>query len=274
MSLADAAERGLLVKKSAAILIVMGMALLVFAFTVPAYMTGQARTLPTDLELTVVSESPQGYTQTAHLTTAPTEKVDEIAVQVEKTTEDESGEVVSDIVDKVTLIGHSRFPVLEPTASLEGSPSDHTGEIREGLHYFFPANTLRNSYPYYDMVLGDTEPVDYLSRDGDVHTYYQHRQHAPLDEATNYSVERTLEVERHSGIILHKHEIMIFHEPGGDREVEFSYTGETQDQLAHYADGVTDTLLAARVIAFFGKFLGLVLVGFGVFHTGIFRTRR
>lgn len=261
-------------KKSAAILIVLGVVLLVFAFTIPPYMKGQARTLPTDLELTMVSESPQGYTRTELLSSAATEKIDEIAIRVEQRIEDQSGEVVTEILDHVTLIGHSRFPVLEPTASMTGSPADHTDEVRNGLHYFFPANTLRNSYQYYDIVLGDTEPVDYLTRDEDVYTFYQHRRFQAVNEESTYSVERTLEVERHSGVIVNKHEILTFHEPGGEREVEFSYTTDTQEALAHYAEGVTDTLEASKVLDFFAKFLGLLLLAAGVFQTGIFRNRR
>lgn len=267
------AERGLPVKKSATILIVLGVVFLIFSFTVPPYMVGKARALPADLDLSIVSDSPQGYIKTEHLTTAPTADIDEIAVRVEQTVEDSSGEVTSEVLDQVTLIGHSRFPSLDPNASIEGTPSDHTDEVREGLHYFFPANTLRNSYQYYDMVLGDTEPVDYVSREGDIYTFYQHRRFQPVDETTNYSVERTLEVERHSGIILNNHEIMIFHEPDGDREVEFSYTRDTREQLEDRAAGITDTVTTARILGFLGNTLGVALLLIGIFQTGIFRTR-
>lgn len=261
-------------RKSAAILMVIGVALLVFAFTVPPYMQGQARTLPTDLDVVIVSDSPQGYTRTEHLTTAPTEEVDEIAVRVEQTVEDPEGEVVAEVLDQVTLIGHSRFPVLDPTAFLAGSPADHSGEIREGLHYFFPANTLRNSYQFYDITLGDAEPVDYVGREGDIYTFHQNRRFQPVDDQMHYSVERTLEVERESGIIIGKQESMIFHEPGGDREMDFTYTQDTRDTLMAHADEVKTTLLVADVLAFSAKVLGLVLIGIGLFRTGIFRIRR
>lgn len=259
-------------KKSAAILIIMGVALLVFAFSVPPYMKGQARTLPTDLDLTVVKDSPQGFTQTNHLTTAPTEKIDEIAVHVERILTDQSGNVVSENTDDVTLIGHSRFPIFQSTTTAENGRGEEI--LHEGLHYFFPANTLRNSYQYLDLTLGDAEPVDYLSRDGDVYIFYQHRRFEPLDDNTHYSVERTLEVDRHSGTILNKYELMTFHEPGGERQMEFSYTPESQEILQSHADDITTTLKTAKTLDFFSKFLGLILLGVGVFQTGIFRTRR
>lgn len=261
-------------RKSAAILMVLGVALLVFAFTVPPYMQGQARTLPTDLDVVIVSDSPQGYTRTEHLTTAPTAKVDEIAVRVEQTIEDPDGEVVAEIADEVTLIGHSRFPVLDPTASLTGSTVEQTGEIRDGLHYFFPANTLRNSYQFFDITLGEAEPVDYVGREGDIYTFHQHRRFQPVDDQLHYSVERTIEVERESGIIVGKQESMIFHEPDGDREMDFTYTPGTRDTLMAYADEVKTTLQAAEVLAFGAKVAGLAFIALGLFQTGIFRIRR
>lgn len=265
---------GLPVKKSATILMVIGVVFLVFAFTVPPFVQGAAKTIPTDLHLTIVSESPQGYTRTGHLVTAPTEEVDEIAVRAEHTIENPDGEVITEILDQVTLIGHSRFPVLDPSASMEGSPADHFDQVREGLHYFFPANTLRNSYQYYDIALGDTEPVDYLDRDGDVYTFYQHRRYQPIDEDTSYSVERTLDVEHRSGVIVDKHELITFHEPEGDREVEFSYTAATRANLIEHAGDITTTLRVSKVLDFTAKFLGLLLIGIGLFQTGIFRRTR
>lgn len=267
---------GLPVKKSATILMVIGVVLLVFAFTVPPFAQGAAKSISTDLELTMVSESPQGFTRTEHLTTSPTQEDDEIAVRVEHTIEGPGDEVFSEgmIIDEVTLIGHSRFPVPEPSASMTGSRADHSGEAREGLQYFFPANTMRNSYHYYDITLGDTEPVDYLDRDGDVYTFYQHRRYQPIDEDTSYSVERTLDVEHRSGMIVDKHELITFHEPDGDREVEFSFTAATRANLTEHAGDITATLRTAKILDFTAKFLGLLLIGIGLFQTGIFRRTR
>lgn len=255
-------------KKSAAILIVLGVALLIFGFSLPPYMKGQARTLPTDLDLTVVKESPQGFTLTNHLLTSPTEEVDEIALQVERVLTDQSGEIVSEEIDEVTLIGHSRFPAVG-TDTTDSDQLNH-----EGLHYFFPANALRNSYQYFDLILEDSEPVDYLSREGDVYTFYQNRRFEPMDENTHYSVERTLKVDRHSGIILDKHELMTFHDSATERQLEFSYTEESRELLQSHVDDITSTLETAKILDFFSKFLGLILLGIGVFQTGIFRTRR
>ncbi|ALC06911.1 hypothetical protein CDES_12835 [Corynebacterium deserti GIMN1.010] len=262
------------IKRSSIIMLVAGVLLLVFAFTVPPYVTGQARTIPKDLDMTLVSESPQGYTRTEHLITAPTEEIDEIAVHVDNVVTDSSGAVVSEISDDLVLIGHSRYPVLKPTATISGSPADSTDAVREGLHYFLPANTLRNSYPYYDIVLGDDQPVDYVERDGNVFTFYQHLRYVPLDDFTHYSVERTLVVDRFSGIIVQKDETMTFHEADGDRNVEFSYTNETRELLQQRADDIDQRLEWAKALDFFSKFLGLLLLAIGVFSTGIFKQGR
>lgn len=258
-------------KRSAVILMTTGVLFLIFALIVPPFMVGQARTLPKDLDLTIVSESPQGLTRTEHIVTAKTEKIDEIATHVEITITDQAGEVVSDITDDLTLIGHSRFPAIEPTASIVGSPADHSNEVREGLHYFFPANTLRNSYPYYDITLGYAEPLDYVSRDGDIYSFYQDLRYIPLDDNRNYSAERTLEVEKNSGFIVNKHEVLTIHDVSGDQTVEFSYTDDTRTDLQERAADIDQKIELAKALDFFIKFIGSVLLAFGAYKTGIFK---
>lgn len=245
----------------------MGVVLLVFAGIVPPFMQGKARSLPTDLDLTIVKESPQGFTQTEHLSTSPTAEIDEIGVQVERILTDDTGAVISERTDEVVLIGHSRFPAFIATPAEDGQLH------HDGLHYFFPANTQRNSYQYFDLLLEDSEPVDYVSREGDVYTFYQHRRFEPLDEDTHYSVERTLEVERHTGIILNNHELLTFEDAAGERQVEFSYSAESRELLHAQADDLITTLSTAKILDFFSKFLGLILLGTGVFQTGLFRIR-
>lgn len=259
-------------KRSATVLIIAGVLLLIFAFTVPPFVTGQARSIPKDLDLTLVSTSPQGFTRTEHLVTAPTEKIDEIALHAEQTVTDVSAQTSAEITDDLVLIGHSRYPVLEPSATISGSPADSSNSTREGLHYFFPANTLRNSYPFYDMVLGDDHPVDYVSREGNTYTFYQQLRHVPLSgDAGSYSVERTLQVDRFSGIILSKDESMIFHSANGDETVEFAYTAETSKLLQKIAYDIDQRLSWAKGLDFFSKFLGLLLLAVGVFSTDIFK---
>lgn len=260
-------------KKHVIVMITLGVALLLFAYTVPPYVQGQARTIATDLDRTLYSTGPQGYTHTEHLVSAPTENIDEIRLRVEHEVTDGQGVVVAEFLDEVTLIGHSRFPVIDPTASLSGLPDAHDGEVREGLHYFFPANTLQNSYQYYDLLLDDTEPVDYVSRDGDFFTFHQDLDRTPLADGTDYSVRRTLEVDRNSGIILGRDEHIILHTSTGDTTLDFAYTGETRDYLIQEAEAINRQLSTAKVLDFFAKFLGLVLIGVGVFRTGIL-TRR
>ncbi|BAU97217.1 hypothetical protein N24_2955 [Corynebacterium suranareeae] len=258
-------------KRSAAVLIIVGVLFLIFAFTVPPYVTGQARTIPKDLDLTLVSESPQGFTRSEHIVTSPTDKIDEIATHVESTFTDAQGRTVANITDDVVLIGHSRYPVIKPTASISGSPADSSNAVRTGLHYFFPANTLRNSYPFYDIVLGEDYPLDFVSREDNTYTFYQHLRYLPLDETHKYSVERTLQVDRFSGIIVSKDEALTFHGPDGDDTVEFTYTAETSELLQKNAHDIDQRLSWAKGLDFFSKFFGLLLLAIGVFSTGIFR---
>lgn len=261
-------------KRSAKVLIISGVLLLIFAFTVPPFITGQARTVPKNLDITLVSESPQGFELKEHITTEPTDKIDEIATHVSLLVTDAQGKTVADITDDLELIGHSRYPVIEPVATISGSPSDSSNEVRDGLQYFFPANTLRNSYPYYDIVLGDAYPVDYVTRDDNIYTFYQHLQDLPLAEGGSYSVERTLRVDRLSGIIVEKNESMTFHETVGDRQIDFAYTQATQEKVQDFAESIDTQLAWAKGLDFFAKFFGLVLLTIGVFQTGIFKRGR
>lgn len=260
-------------KKHVIVMIALGVTLLLFAYTVPPYLQGQARTVATDLDLTLSSTGPQGYTHTEHLRSAPTEKIDEIRLRVEHEVTDAQGAEVISFLDEVTLIGHSRFPVLEPTANLTGLPHAHRGQVREGLHYFFPANTQQDSYQYYDLLLDDTEPVDYVDRAGDVFIFHQELERLPVAGDTDYSVRRTLGVDRNSGIILDRDEHLVIHAAGGDTVLDFSYTPESRELLAAEAEAVNRQLSVAKVLDFFAKLLGLVLIGVGVLRTGIL-TRR
>ncbi|MFP7365870.1 porin PorA family protein [Corynebacterium callunae] len=258
-------------KRSSVVFITLGVLLLIFAALVPPYMLGQARTLPKDLDVSVISESPQGYTRTEHIVTAPTEKIDEIRTRVDLTITDDSGQLVSEVKDELTLIGHSRFPVIEPTASISGSPVDSSNQTREGLHWFFPANALRNSYPFYDIILGTAEPVDYVSREDDIYTFYQDLRYAPLDETHNYSVQRTIEVEKNSGLIINKEEVMTFHDASGEQTVEFTYTDASRAEMTKRAEDINQKIQLAKILDFSSKFLGFLLIVIGAVKTGIFK---
>lgn len=255
------------VKRSAVVLLVLGIAVLLFAFTVPPYMTGTLRTLPTDLDFTLSSTSDQGITRTEHIRSFPTPKIDEIRIDATQTFDTDEGEQLASISESVTLIGHSRFPVFEPSASISGTPVDSHDQVREGLRYFFPANTLRQSYPYFDEFLGEAGYVDYAGRDKDTYIFHQSLHDQELADGRSYSVDRTLWVDRHSGLILNKQEAMTV---DNTPTVEFTFTPETRALMEDKATEITQGLLAAKAMAFTAKFIGLVLLGFGLWRSGIF----
>ncbi len=261
-------------KRSAVVLMVLGVVFLIFAFTVPPFMTGKLRTLPTDAELTLVSTSPQGIEHTERIQTFPTAEVDEIRVEAAQEYTDANGGQLAEIDDHVTLIGHSRFPVFDPTAIVTGTPVEAHDEVREGLRYFFPANTQRQSYPYFDEFLHAAEPVDYAGREGDTYIFHQDIQREELADSTPYSVERTLWVDRRSGLVVDKHETVSVHKQQGDQIAEFSFTDSTRADMEERAADITNSLTTAKILDFFAKFLGLVLLSAGVWRTGIFRTKK
>ncbi|WP_165243145.1 porin PorA family protein [Corynebacterium lizhenjunii] len=60
------------------------------------------------------------------------------------------------------------------------------GAPREGLQYFFPADTEQRSYPFYEPLTQDSAPVDYVdseTRDGvDVYLFHQELEAVPTIE--------------------------------------------------------------------------------------------
>ncbi|WP_080791744.1 porin PorA family protein [Corynebacterium pacaense] len=252
-------------KRSAVTLLVFGIAFLLFAFTVPPYMTGTLRTLPTDLDFTLTSTGSRGVTRTEHIRSEPTPKIDEIRINADQTLDTDDGRQLASISESVTLIGHSRFPVFEPTATISGTPVDSENQTREGLRYFFPANTLRQSYLYYDELLGEAEYVDYTDRGGDTYIFHQSLDDRRLADGRSYSVDRTLWVDRYSGLVLDRHETVTL---GDAPTQEFSFTDATRALMEDWAAETTRGLLVAKVLAFSAKFLGLVLIGIGLWRTG------
>lgn len=75
---------------------------------------------------------------------------------------------IFEVYDSVVLIRHSTYPLLEPISSLAvDAPSLNleldTGDFtRDGLQYFFPFNTERRSYQYFDIFAQQAWPLDYV----------------------------------------------------------------------------------------------------------------
>lgn len=145
--------------------------------------------------------------------------------------------VLAEIDDSLRLDRRSTFPVSDPVSHLTvsiphlGSGAVDEGFVREGLHYFFPFPTSRESYAWYDMAAREPLWLDYVgeTRHNDVDTYEFH-QSIPAIEMSHqsavtialrpeeqeslathadsglgtpyYAVERTVWVEPESGVIV------------------------------------------------------------------------
>lgn len=84
-----------------------------------------------------------------------------------------AGEPVLSMEDFVRLQSHSAFPVPDPNSSMtvslgasgDGAASVSTDEFsRNGLQYFFPFNTERISYDFFDPLSQTPEPLDFVDR--------------------------------------------------------------------------------------------------------------
>ncbi|MGP6175322.1 porin PorA family protein [Corynebacterium sp. A21] len=75
-----------------------------------------------------------------------------------------------DIEDRVRLTRNSAFPVPEPASALQisvppaGLNIDTGGFSRTGLQYFFPFNTERVSYDFFDPLAQVPAPLDFVNR--------------------------------------------------------------------------------------------------------------
>lgn len=103
------------------------------------------------------------------------------------------GQPLAELTDHLRLTRRSTYPVADPVAHmvLDIAGTDlplETGEgVRRSLQYFFPFETERRSYRYFDPLAQQTIPLDYVEevpRNG-LETYqFHHRATAiPLTEA-------------------------------------------------------------------------------------------
>ncbi|MDO5512359.1 porin PorA family protein [Corynebacterium sp.] len=150
-------------------------------------------------------------------------------------------DVVAELNDSLLLDARSTFPVADAVSRMSISvPALASGMssdpfIREGLQYFFPFSTSRQSYPYFDSTTQYPLLLDYVreTKHHGVETYEFHHRFTNLsldresERAINfpvelnshldvlassgvgvprYAVDRTLWVEPESGTIIDIHE--------------------------------------------------------------------
>lgn len=166
---------------------------------------------------------------TRTLTTSRAPDKSEVNVDVLTQVETDGG-IEVEIDDSVRLDRRSGFPVSDPVSNLvlslpewdSGIASE--GFVREGLQYFFPMPTSRQSYPWYDTTARRPLWLDFVREveHNGLDTYEFHHTVTALDlndvlsstleemavsgpDTPWYSVRRTVWVEPQSGTIVDVH---------------------------------------------------------------------
>lgn len=160
----------------------------------PPLYNNQSRPLPRDLDITVRAEQ-DGVEFTRHTITAPAEK-DSVARAQSTTTLTLEGDTVAHITEESLLNRESTYPVAGPntTQNIELPALDLQVEDqveRDGISYFFPAGAEQRSYPFFDPLTQDAEPIDFLrdeKLDG-IPTYVFHQDVAPVSLGEVFAFE-------------------------------------------------------------------------------------
>lgn len=159
--------------------------------------------------------------RTTDLETRKGPDTEELAVDA-RTQVTVDGDVLAELDDEVILDARSAFPVPDPVSRMALSLPEPVGEVqsdpfvREGLQYYFPFPTGRQSYPLFDPVSRRELLLDYVGeteRNG-IDTYEFHHRFVGLEVPRDLlgdtsgpgtprlSVDRTVWVEPESGTII------------------------------------------------------------------------
>lgn len=293
-------------------------AVLVIAAVIPAIVMSTIKPIPVDTTRTVTTKpaptqvylcNPECHveqmTTSLHreLKTSKAEDKDEVNLDVsEDFRRQASNDSVISLRDHVRLIRHSTYPVLDPVTHLELRTPwltfDTANFARDGLQYFFPFNTERRSYQFFDVFAQQAFPLDYVRQDDDVYIFHQHVRDVAMDQAairalthpadisddtadataedidehereqteklegTTYSVERTLWVEPKSGVILNQEDHLKLQSRSG--QTLFATTTEWDDasqQRAHeLAQPVVNAIQWMRLGTFASKVVVMALL--------------
>lgn len=105
----------------------------------------------------------------------------------------DDAEALIEVEDSLRLIRHSTYPVVDnvshlslaaPTAGLDIQTGDFA---RGGLQYFFPFETERRSYQYFDVIAQQYAPLDYVGMEGETYVFTQTIPAVSLREAVTRS---------------------------------------------------------------------------------------
>ncbi|OFN78612.1 DUF3068 domain-containing protein [Corynebacterium sp. HMSC074E01] len=158
---------------------------LILGSILPPLYNNQSRPLPRDLNLEIHAEH-DGATFTRHTTTAPAKK-DSVARAQSTVDLTFNGETIAHITEESQLNRESTYPVAGPntTQHIELPAFDVQVEDRverDGISYFFPSGAEQRSYPFFDPLTQDTEPIDFLRNEklDSIPTYVFHQDVAPV----------------------------------------------------------------------------------------------
>lgn len=137
----------------------------------------------------LVSRSSQ---HTLTLTTSRAPKKGEVNVDA-LTQVEIGGEIAAEIRDSVRLDRRSSYPVSDPVSRLVHSISERSSGaasgdfVREGLQYFFPMPTSRQSYAWYDTTARRTLWLDFVgeTEHNGLDTYEFHHTETAIDLSGN-----------------------------------------------------------------------------------------
>lgn len=171
---------------------------LILGSILPPLYNNQSRPLPRDLDITVHAEH-DGVEFTRHTTTSAAEK-DSIA-RAQSTTElTVDGDIFAHITEESLLNRESTYPVAGPntTQRIELPAFEQQLEDRverDGISYFFPSGAEQRSYPFFDPLSQDAEPIDFVrdERLDGIPTYVFHQDVAPtpLVEVFDFDAHRS-----------------------------------------------------------------------------------
>lgn len=158
---------------------------LILGSILPPLYNNQSRPLPRDLNLEIHAEH-DGATFTRRTTTAPAMK-DSVARAQSTVDLTFNGETIAHITEESQLNRESTYPVAGPntTQHIELPAFDVQVEDRverDGISYFFPSGAEQRSYPFFDPLTQDTEPIDFLRDEklDSIPTYVFHQDVAPV----------------------------------------------------------------------------------------------
>lgn len=173
----------------------------ILSVAIPAITIGSMKLLPQNVEQTISSspspatlfdpkancpigaprscyvvDTTAQFTREQSISAAETKKNVNLSVNEEIVRTDNNHTIIS-TNDHLTLIRDSTYPVLDPSSKVSvTAPSFHmnlgTGEFtRDGLQYYFPFETEKRSYDFFDFYAQRTIPLDFLEEKEDTYIF-------------------------------------------------------------------------------------------------------